>query len=303
MQEFTTKRRLSFVSTIAMVSSSLLIGSERTGRCDETREQICNNNKECSYKLDKAVKYSVIADGLREDREVQIDYYNKSAKLYHESYELENNPSLLFSSCGMTDKANFGIDYCASRACYMLLLKDHSNSDTVITYRAYIDQRLGACVEKEVKENIPQVKWSGTFKPGFDGPIYLKNGEKPWREYVTQVEAENTDRLKKKFPHHYRTEQAGKFFVGIGVAGMFGGGVAALMGLPICVDGCRVNSPEYTLSNNLIYIGGPIFAGSLGLGFAGTLMMITPSWSKRYSEYAKFPVPSYRHIGDASVPE
>lgn len=281
----------------------ILLGSERAGFSEEESDRICAHSKECVVELELANRAKTLAERLSGDKDKKAQLLDISANSYHRAYKHSNNPDLLISSCTMRDIANSGADACSSKSCFMLLLKKHSDSDIVIEHRAYIDQMLSACLEKEAKDNLPQVKWSSTLKLGSSGPIYLKDGEKPWLEYVTQVESENTALFKKKLPHHYRAEIVGKTFLGLGLAGAIGGGVAALMGVPLCSYGCIINSPEHVLSNNLTNIGGKIAAGSFGLLLSGVMIWMIPSLSKKYSEYRNITIPVYLHRGDASIPE
>ena len=114
---------------------------------------------------------------------------------------------------------------------------------------------------------------------------------------MAQVEAEHREQIKKKFPHHYRMIWAGKVLTGIGMLGVTGGGVAALMGLPMCAYGCVENSPVFELSNNLKNIGGVAIVGSGALAMSGLIIAIFASSAKQYSEYEKFTTPIYDHVG------
>lgn len=296
------RRSFSFIPATASLLM-ILLGSERAGFSEEESDRICAHSKECVVELELANRAKTLAERLSDDKDKKAQLLDISSNSYHRAYKHSNNPDLLISSCTMRDGANSSADACASKSCFMLLLKKHSDSDIVIEHRAYIDQMLSACLEKEAKDNLPQVKWSSTLKLGSSGPIYLKDGEKPWLDYVREVESENREQLKKKFPHHYRTTRAGPVLMGIGLASAIGGGFAALAGVTLCSYGCIVNSPEHILSNNLTSIGGKVALGSFGLFATGTIIWVIPNLFKKYSEYERSSTPIYRRVGYTHVPE
>jgi hypothetical protein len=277
---------------------------EQTGRCDELTQH-CNNNSECIELIKKAESERETAeiDSRQGDSQKGHGHYSLAAKLYHSAYKIEANPEFLFRTCTLVDQANAGTDKCASKHCYRKLLKFHSNASVVQNFKDTIDLSLASCTRQEAEKSVPLVDWSKSLKPGFYGPIYLKDGEKPWLEYVAQVEAEHTERIKKQFPHHYRTRLAGTVLMGIGLAGAIGSGFAALTGLSSCLYGCTVNSPKEILSNNLWNIGGKVAAGSFGLFCAAIVIWGSPKFSKKYSKHQILTIPTYSRSGYASVPE
>ena len=307
MQELTTKseRRISSsLLAIATVSVLLLsfLGLEGIGHCDDIAQQ-CNNNDECIIYVKKALLEKEIADLHARQDDSQKEHYQQAAKLYYSAYKEEPNHNLLMNTCYLVELANSGTNDCASKRCYMKLLKLYSDTNVVKTYKDTIDRILASCTAQEAKQNVPLMNWSGTFKPGFSASIYLKNGEKPLHEYVNQVEAEKKLQLKREFPHHYRTEIAGMTLFWLGFAGGIGGLSTGLIGTFFCNEVCTVNSPPHLRAENLRNVSAPIIGGSVGFAAVGGLLFLAPNLSKKYNDRSKLTIPIYQFSGEASVPE